>query len=134
MVRPGLDDTLHAVVHLTHEHGLPLHGVNVHGGYVQVFTDAVHVPWWVRWLTDVDGSRFTVWTHRGDVAFNAKAHRDGIEWTLADSIPAATAGPILAAHGEGVSTEHHPIPANVAIALADAYAGYDQAAAEGGAA
>jgi hypothetical protein len=148
MVGLSLDDTLHAVVLLTHEHGLPLHGVRVRAGRVQVFTEPVDMPWWVRWLTDPTASeepcdpgfRCTVWTRRRadesgrEVAFHVRAQREGVEWSLAEDVPAEVAEPVLAAHGLTVSTQHYPIPGRAARALADAYAAHASAMDEGGAA
>lgn len=130
----GLDDTLHAVVQVTHEHGLPLHGASAHAGRVQVFTDPVDLPWWVRWLTDpvVAQPRWVVWAKEadGEVALHVSGHREGIEWSVVDHVPVEVAIPVLAAHGVTVSAEHLRVPAAAAVALADAFA--DHAAASGG--
>lgn len=126
MVRLGLDDTLHAIVQVTHEHGLPLTGVSAQtGGYVQVFTAPVDLPWWVRWLADplVVKSRFAVWVRDdGDVTLHVCGDREGIEWSVVDRVPAATAVPLLAAHGVTATSEHLPVAGAVAVALAEARA------------
>ncbi len=122
---PTLDDTLLAVVRVTHEHGLPLTGADVHAGRVQVYVDGADLPWWVRWLTDpIARSRVTVWMAVGDdrVALHASGWREDIEWALAEHIPAATAGPALAEHGVTVSDVHLPLPTSVVLALVDAHA------------
>lgn len=122
----SLDDTLHAVVQLTHEHGLPLHGVGVSAGRVQVHAEPADVQWWARWLTDAsaDACRHVVWEHETGVAFHLHATREGIEWTVAQRVPVTMAAPILATHDVALSAQHLEVPATAAIALADALASH----------
>ena len=124
MERLGLDDTLHAVVQVTHEHGLPLRGADVHPGRVHVFTDVADLPCWVRWLTDpaTADARCVVWEKGAEVAFVAQGRREGIEWCVTDSVPSALATTVLAGHGLTVSEQHYPIAASPAVALVSAYA------------
>ncbi|MPZ84858.1 MAG: hypothetical protein GEV28_32530 [Actinophytocola sp.] len=133
MVRLGLDDTLHAIVRVTHEHGLPLHGASVLAGTVQVFTDAVALPWWVRWLTEpaAEQSRVRVWEKDAEVAFHVTAHREGIEWAVVERGLPEVVGPVLDTYGVTVTGEHVVVPSAAAVALADALA--DHVSVEGGA-
>lgn len=115
----GLDDTLHAVVQVTHEHGLPLTGADVHPGRVMVFTEVVDLPCWVRWLTDpaAADAQYTVWVKESVVAFVATGVREGIEWCLTDRVPNVLATSVLDEHGITVTEQHQPITAEVAVAL-----------------
>jgi len=121
-VQLGLDDTLHAVVQVTHEYGLPLRGADVHPGRVQVFTDADQDRCWVRWLADpaTRNARFVVWAKGSAVAFLASGQRAGIDWTVIPTIFTPRATAVLAAHGVTVTEEHVAVPAAVAVALTEA--------------
>ncbi|MPZ85233.1 MAG: hypothetical protein GEV28_34535 [Actinophytocola sp.] len=141
MVRLGLDDTLHAIVQVTHEHGLPLHGASVNPGFVHAFTDAVDLPWWVRWLTDpaAEESRGVVWQKDAEdtgaeVVFHVSGQREGIEWTVTDHVPVVVAGSVLDAYGVTVTGEHRAVPVAAAVAVADAHAKHatGQASTAGG--
>lgn len=128
MVRPSLDDTLHAIVQVTHEHGLPLAGASARPGMVQVFLDdAADLLWWVRWLTvptetSAEWWRTVVWDLGDGVAFHVSGVREGIEWAVVERVPSEVAVPVLAAHGVTVTTEHLPVSAFDAIRLAKAHA------------
>lgn len=120
---PGLDDTLHAVVQVTHEHGLPLTGATVRPGRVHVYADVADLRWWARWLAAASECRCTVWTKDADVVLYICATREGIEWVVTERVPTVLAGPILAEYGiYGVplDTRHRGVPAAAATALADA--------------
>lgn len=123
----SLDDTLHAVVQVTHEHGLPLTGVGVHAGDVQVFTDAADLRWWARWLTDVsaEACRHVIWATGSDgmAALHVSATREGIRWTVVEKVPADVAVPILAAYDVVLSEQHVAVPVAAVIALAEALGG-----------
>ncbi|GAB3462521.1 hypothetical protein [Actinophytocola sediminis] len=117
-----LDDTLYAIVQLTHEQGLPLHGVDVRAGAVTVRTETADARWWVRWLTDSvsTGVRPVVWdVEDGSAVQVVYATRAGIEWCVVERVPTEVAGRVLAAHGMTLSTKHQFLPAAVAVALAD---------------
>ncbi len=127
MVRPSLDDTLHAIVQLTHEHGLPLTSVNVRAGDVQVHTGPADRLWWVRWLTDpvADASRCVVWEigqETDAVALHVSARREHIDWVVINDVPGAVAHPVLGLHNVLATSHHLEVSADVAIALASAAA------------
>lgn len=112
-----LDDTLHAVVQLTHEHGLPLNGVSANRGDVLVFCDLADLRWWVQWLTPVAGHRLVAWRKDGDIAVALSGVRDGITWAVHQNIPTTVADPILTQHGVTITENHERIAPAVVIAL-----------------
>ena len=114
----SLDDTLHAVVRLTHEHGAPLRDVTVWPGQVLVSCEPVDLRWWVAWLTAVTGHKLVAWRKDDEtVVVHLLAVREGITWSVCQSLPAAAADPVLADQGVTVTENHDPIASAVVIAL-----------------
>jgi hypothetical protein len=128
MTTIGLDDTLHAVVRVTHDHGLPLDGATVYAARAQVHTTPADLRWWVRWLTDpaADEGRYVVWEKDATAAFYVSAIREGVEWTVVEQVPTALAVDVLAGHDLTVSATHLAVPAAAAVALADALADHER--------
>ncbi|MGH3628812.1 MAG: hypothetical protein ACRDRL_15430 [Sciscionella sp.] len=89
-----LDDTLLAVVQLSHEHGLPLRGASVHAGSVLVFCDLADVLCWTQWLARSGDLQIVVWRKDDDIAVHVSSTREGIEWALAPSVPAPVDSPV----------------------------------------
>jgi hypothetical protein len=108
----SLDDTLHAIVQLTHEFGLPLSGAQVTAGDVQVFCDqAADVLPWADWLAQATRLRMVAWVKDDQVKVHVSGTREGIEWSVCESVP-RPADPTVQ-----LDDKHRPLSLSVLAAL-----------------